>query len=73
MLDWTQTDLAEACGLAPNTIKNYEKADGPKTVGATAAIRAAFERNGVRFEISDTEVIVAQRIDMTGRSSGRSK
>ena len=50
LLGWTQSDLSAASGISISAIKNYER-ERTHTVGTTAALRAAFEREGVEFII----------------------
>lgn len=51
LLNWTQTQLAEQCNLAPMTITKFEKEDADKRPEARTLekIRNAFEGNGVEF------------------------
>ena len=50
LLDWSMVDLANAATVSVSTIKRAED-DGPlyATERSIAAIRDAFETNGVRF------------------------
>ena len=50
-LNWSREDLADASGLSVALVKRYEGA-GPWTVGATAALRSAFEAERIRFTIN---------------------
>lgn len=51
LLDWTQTQLAERCDLAPMTITKFEKEDSGKRPEARTLekIRRALESGGVEF------------------------
>jgi transcriptional regulator with XRE-family HTH domain len=51
LLNWTQTQLAEHCDLAPMTITKFEKEGGDKRPEARTLekIRRAFESGGVEF------------------------
>jgi transcriptional regulator with XRE-family HTH domain len=49
LLDWTQSDLAEAAQLAFQTIRNFERSRHQTSRSTLAAIRRAFEDAGVKF------------------------
>jgi transcriptional regulator with XRE-family HTH domain len=51
LLRWEQKDLAEACGLAVETIKSIERKHGPLMVRTSSlyALQDAFDRAGVEF------------------------
>jgi transcriptional regulator with XRE-family HTH domain len=52
LLNWTQADIAKAAGCSEQLVRKYEK-DGPRSGGATAMLRDAFEQAGIRFPIND--------------------
>jgi transcriptional regulator with XRE-family HTH domain len=47
MLDWTQDELARACGLSLNTVSNLEK--GHLSIRSSMAVRKALEDKGFEF------------------------
>jgi len=49
LLDWTQSDLAEAAEVAFQTVRNFERRRHETNRSTLAAIRRAFENAGVRF------------------------
>ncbi len=49
LLDWTQADLAEAVGLAPETITRFERGGRPPHPNNLVAIREALEAAGIEF------------------------
>ena len=49
LLEWTQADLSEACGLSLITVKRYESALKPVSEDAVDKLRAALEKAGVEF------------------------
>lgn len=48
-LEWSRGDLAKAAGLAERTINDFERGARDPHANNKAAIRAAFEREGVTF------------------------
>jgi predicted transcriptional regulator len=50
LLDWTQTQLAQASLVGLSTVRNFEGEHHDTTLANLAAIRAAFEKAGVIFE-----------------------
>jgi DNA-binding XRE family transcriptional regulator len=50
LLDWTQPDLAKAVGIALATLKRFEKGHRTPIPVVRAAIFAALEKAGVRFQ-----------------------
>jgi DNA-binding XRE family transcriptional regulator len=48
-LDWSRHDLAKVCGVAPETIKNFETGIFSPTYSTEQAIIAAFEAQGLQF------------------------
>ena len=49
MLDMTQPQLAEAAGLAPALVAEFERNGGQTPAAAVRAMRRALERAGVEF------------------------
>ena len=50
LLDWNQTELAEACGLGPTTIKRYETNGLSKaSIENIELISNALEAAGIEF------------------------
>ena len=50
LLDWTQTQLAQAALVGLSTVRNFERERRETTAANLAAIHGAFERAGVIFE-----------------------
>jgi transcriptional regulator with XRE-family HTH domain len=50
LLNWTQTQLAEASLIGVSTVRNFEGEHHETTAANLAAIRTAFEDAGVVFE-----------------------
>ena len=50
LLDWTQTQLAEASLVGLSTVRNFEGELRETTPANVAAIHGAFDRAGVIFE-----------------------
>ncbi len=50
LLDWHQTDLAEAAHLSLATVNNFERKTGDAREDTLAAIQAAFEEHGIEFQ-----------------------
>lgn len=48
-LDWSRDKLAKACGVSPETIKNFETGIFSPTYSTEQAIIAAFEAQGLQF------------------------
>jgi DNA-binding XRE family transcriptional regulator len=48
-LDWSRHDLAKACGVSPETIRNLEQGTFSPTHSTEQAIIAAFEAQGLQF------------------------
>ena len=59
LLDWTQTQLAQASLVGLSTVRNFESELRETTAANLAAIRNAFERAGVIFE-SDGKYVGAK-------------
>lgn len=53
LLDWTQQDLAEACGLSKTAINNFEKGHSDIKIESLRAIRMAFESANIEFLPND--------------------
>jgi transcriptional regulator with XRE-family HTH domain len=53
LLDWSQTQLAARSNLGQSTIRDFEKGRRVPTVNNLAAIRRAFEGEGVEFTDGD--------------------
>lgn len=49
LLDWTQKDLAMACGLSKTAINNFEKENSDMKAESLKAIRMAFESFDIEF------------------------
>jgi transcriptional regulator with XRE-family HTH domain len=49
LLNWSQSQLAEACGVSISTIRDFETAKRTPIGNNLAAIRAALESAGVEF------------------------
>jgi transcriptional regulator with XRE-family HTH domain len=49
LLNWTQQDLADACGLSKTAINNFEKRHSDIKVESLRAIRLAFESADIEF------------------------
>lgn len=49
LLDWTQQDLADACGLSKTAINNFEKSHSDIKTESLRAIRLAFESADIEF------------------------
>ncbi|WP_420345388.1 helix-turn-helix domain-containing protein [Pelagibius sp.] len=49
LLDWTQTDLAEASGLTRATVANFERGAHMPHPNNLQAIREALEAAGIEF------------------------
>lgn len=49
LLDWTQQDLADACGLSKTAINNFEKGHSDIKAESLRAIRLAFESVDIEF------------------------
>lgn len=62
LLDWNQTQLAQAALLGLSTVRNFEGALRDTTAANLAAIRGAFEKAGVIFEGDGKYVGVKLRI-----------
>lgn len=85
LLRWDQAHIAEKAAVSVETVKRFEKMDGPllEARGATvAAIQAAFEREGVEFTNGGTPGVrlVRRGAEVAGaskasaaRTSSRSK
>ena len=69
LLDWSQTQLAQASNLSESTIRDFEKGRRVPSINNLAAIRQALERAGVEF-ISENGggagVRIAKRPDQDG-------
>ena len=50
LLEWNQTQLAQAALLGLSTVRNFEAELRDTTAANLAAIRGAFEKAGVIFE-----------------------
>jgi len=50
LLEWNQSDLAEASGLHINAINNVERRHGMPRADTIALIQSAFEEKGIRFK-----------------------
>jgi transcriptional regulator with XRE-family HTH domain len=50
LLDWTQTQLAQASLVGLSTVRNFEGEHRETTPANLAAIHGAFERAGMIFE-----------------------
>lgn len=58
LLEWTQSDLANATGLHLNAINNVERRHGTPRGETIAIIEQAFEENGIRFKgITGVELV----------------
>lgn len=58
LLDWTQTDLADAAGLHLNAINNIERRHGSPRQETIDLIQKAFEDRGVRFKgLTGVEIV----------------
>ena len=49
LIDWTQTDLAQASGVSQVAIKNFERGVTDPRVSTITNIEAAFDQAGVIF------------------------
>ena len=49
LLDWSQSQLAEAAGVSLSTVKDFEAGRRQPVPNNLAAIRAALEDSGVEF------------------------
>jgi len=49
LLDWTQTEAADAAGLGVSTVIDFERERRRVSEDAVAAIRKALEKAGVEF------------------------
>lgn len=55
LLDWTQDDLAKQAGISRSTIRGFENGQHALQKASVNAIRAAFERAGLRILDTDPE------------------
>jgi transcriptional regulator with XRE-family HTH domain len=62
LLNWSQTQLAEASLLGISTVRNFEAELRETTAANLAAIRNAFEKAGVIFEDDGRHVGVKLKI-----------
>jgi transcriptional regulator with XRE-family HTH domain len=62
LLNWTQTQLAQASLIGISTVRNFEGEHHETTAANLAAIRGAFEKAGVIFENDGKHVGVKLRI-----------
>jgi transcriptional regulator with XRE-family HTH domain len=62
LLNWTQTQLAEASLIGLSTVRNFEGEHHETTAANLAAIRAAFEKAGILFEDDGKYVGVKMKI-----------
>ena len=62
LLDWTQTQLAEASLVGLSTVRNFESELRETTAANLAAIRGALEKAGVIFESDGKFVGVKMKI-----------
>ncbi len=49
LLGWSQTDLAQAAGVARSTVTHFENATRPSFPNVRAALRRALEGAGIEF------------------------
>ena len=49
LLNWTQPHLAEAAGVSPSTLRDFESGKRAPIANNLAAIRAALEAVGITF------------------------
>jgi transcriptional regulator with XRE-family HTH domain len=49
LIELTQTELAEAAGVSPETLRNFEAGRGQQTRSQVEAIRAAIKSTGIEF------------------------
>lgn len=49
LMNWTQPQLAEAAGVSPSTLRDFESGKRTPIANNLAAIRAALESAGVTF------------------------
>lgn len=49
LLDWQQSDLAEAAGVSLSAVKLYENGGEKTRKGTISALQAALEENGIEF------------------------
>lgn len=47
MLNWSQTDLAEAAGVSKDTVKNYESGNNQPNISTLTKLSNALESNGL--------------------------
>jgi hypothetical protein len=62
LLNWTQTDLAQASLLGLSTVRHFEAELRETTAANLAAIRNAFEKAGIIFETDGRFVGVKLKI-----------
>jgi transcriptional regulator with XRE-family HTH domain len=62
LLNWTQTQLAQASLVGLSTVRNFESELRETTLANLAAIRRAFEKAGVIFENDGKHVGVKLKI-----------
>jgi hypothetical protein len=62
LLDWSQTQLAQASLVGLSTVRNFESELRVTTIANLAAIRFAFEKAGVIFESDGKHVGVKLKI-----------
>ncbi|MDE3825217.1 helix-turn-helix transcriptional regulator [Sinorhizobium meliloti] len=63
LLDWTQPHLAEAAGVSPSTLRDFESGKRIPIANNLAAIRAALETVGVTF-LEDGDVAAGSGVAM---------
>lgn len=64
LLLWENSDLAKLCGVAAQTISNIKRGTTRAQPRVLAAIRGAFENNGIAFLDSDGVRLKPEGVDM---------
>lgn len=69
LLDWTQQDLSEACGLSKTAINNFEKGHSDIKADSLRAIRMAFEAAGLEFLENGVKICIERAQILKGEGA----